>query len=102
LDVVISSFQQPLRTEKFSENNFQSRLEIMLLKGHKNQIPENAAAMRRIAGQLTGVPCWRPSMLVSFGFIPETSAKSLMTLDKSQQARAFETRVGSYLFNQHC
>ncbi len=70
----------------------------MKLRGHKNQIPANAAATRRIPG----LTCWHPSMLVSFGFIPETSAKSLMTQDKSQQARTLETRVGGYLFNQHC
>jgi len=70
----------------------------MLLKGQKNQIPASAAATRGI----TGLACWRPSMLVSFGFIPETSAKSLMMRDKSQQKRALETQVGGYLFNQHC
>ena len=69
----------------------------MLLKGHKNQIP-TAAATRRI----TGLACWQPSMLVSFGFTPNKPSNSLMLRDKGQQVRSSEPLVGGYLFNQHC
>ena len=69
----------------------------MTLRGHKNQILANAAATR----QIIGIPCWHPSLLVSFRLTPGMSANSLMRRDKSQSTEATERFVGGYLFNTH-
>lgn len=69
----------------------------MLLRGYTNQTPTIAAATRRI----TGLACWRPSLLVSFGLTPDTPSNSLMLRDKCQSVRNAEHFVGGYLFNQH-
>jgi len=72
----------------------------MLLKGYTNQIP-TAAATRGITGRITGMPCWRPGLVVSFGLTPNMPSNSLMLRDKCESVRDAEHFVGDYLFSQH-
>jgi hypothetical protein len=65
----------------------------MTLKGHKNSIANGAMA--------TGLTCWQPRGLVSFGLInPNILATSGM-LRRDQQVSSIERPSGDYLFWRH-